>query len=716
MLALQKIAVAAVLTVAIGTGVAVADSSAMTEQTISLDGHAVGSRFDGIGVVDGGGATSVLLKDYPEPQRSQILDLVYRPKFGASVSALYLEIPGDGNSTQGSMPSHMHTRDDLNYQRGYMWWVAQEAKKRNQNLTLDGTAWSAPGWIGGNTATCFKGSHGDAAFWSPDTIDYYLKWLQGLRKVYGLEMDAIGCRNEKGVSYEFAEQMRAMLDRNGFEKVKLHAFDNWPHEWGLDFVKDMTTDSQLCKAVNIVSAHMISTSPEQKAVLAQKGKPYWNTEEHVYKEGFDCEIGIVKAFNENFIERGATKIVNWYGIAGLYPMQPYSKTPSMLLAWSPWSGHYVVREALWGYAHYGQFTQVGWRYLNHGCGKLLGGGSFVTMKSPDADYSIILETKSAKTMQQVRFQVSSDLQDKSLCVWFSDAKEQFVRRTDILPENGEFAITLQPDSIYSLSTTRGQQKGAFDNIPKVTPFPFPYHETFDEYSEPSQYGYLPHYTADIDGSFELVKRPDGKGQCLRQVVPVRPISWAPDWQPYTILGDDHWEDYEISADVYLNAGDSAGVMARVNEVGTGYGCIPKGYYLQLTHDGQCQLIVVRGKQDKKKTVGDAEQQAIIKAQNDDSAGGEAVLGVVQLANISHNQWHKLNLRCQGPVITGLVDGDLVLIATNMLYASGMAGLMAGADGKKFTTPYYDNLMIKGINAHAPKPTASLRGQLPIYRR
>jgi Glycosyl hydrolase family 59 len=92
-------------------------------QIAKLHGDAGGKRFDGIGAVDGGGATSVLLKDDPEPQRSQILDLVYKPRFGASVSALYVEIPGDGNSTQGSMPSHMHTRDDLNYRRGYAWWI-----------------------------------------------------------------------------------------------------------------------------------------------------------------------------------------------------------------------------------------------------------------------------------------------------------------------------------------------------------------------------------------------------------------------------------------------------------------------------------------------------------------------------------------------------------------------------------------------------------------
>src|ERR1700719_3224343 len=118
---------------------------AVTAQVVELKGDAGGKRLDGIGAVNGGGATSVLLKDYPEPHRSQILDLVYKPKFGASVSALLVEVPGDGNSTQGSMPSHMHTRDDLDYSRGYTWWILREAKKRNPNLSIDGSAWSAPG-------------------------------------------------------------------------------------------------------------------------------------------------------------------------------------------------------------------------------------------------------------------------------------------------------------------------------------------------------------------------------------------------------------------------------------------------------------------------------------------------------------------------------------------------------------------------------------------
>ena len=183
-------------------------SSAAEIREVRLDGAAGGKRFDGVGVVEGGGATGVLLKDYPEPQRSQILDLLFKPKFGASVGALYVEIPGDGNSTQGSIPSHSHARGDRDYKRGYMWWEMVEAKKRNPSLTLDGAAWSAPGWIG-SAGKVYAQSTGqdyrlDQPFYSEDMEAYYVDWLTGLRDVHGLSLDAIGPRNEKGASYDFA--------------------------------------------------------------------------------------------------------------------------------------------------------------------------------------------------------------------------------------------------------------------------------------------------------------------------------------------------------------------------------------------------------------------------------------------------------------------------------------------------------------------------------
>ena len=41
----------------------------------------------------------------------------------------------------------MHSRSDLNYKRGYEYWLMSEAKKRNPKVTTYGLSWVAPGWI-----------------------------------------------------------------------------------------------------------------------------------------------------------------------------------------------------------------------------------------------------------------------------------------------------------------------------------------------------------------------------------------------------------------------------------------------------------------------------------------------------------------------------------------------------------------------------------------
>ena len=659
-----------------------AAQAANPRQTVRIDNVNVGKTFDGIGAVNGGGATSVLLKDYPEPWRSQIMDMVFKPMWGASVSTMLAEIPGDGNSTQGSMPSHSHYRGDFNARRGYTWWILREASVRNPSITLDATAWSAPRWVGD--------------FWSQDMADYYVAWLKGLRYEHGLEMDAIGCHNEKGWDAGFAKSFRAAMDREGFPNVRLHGFDNWGDD-KMEFVSVMKEDAELADAIDIISAHTFSEihlTPESRALAESFGKPVWNSEEHIYLPGFDCLITIVKCFNENYIISGATKIVNWYDIAGVYPLEPYGIEPSMLIASEPWSGHYQVREALWAYAHYGQFTRLGWQYVNSGCLLLDGGGSMVTLRDPaTGDYSFIVETKNASGPQTLQLKLGGELKKNTLCCWYSNEDEQFVRARDLKVKGGTLTITLQPGTVYSFSTTSGQQKGTFDGIPGQTPFPIPYQDGFDAYGEPSQWGYLPHYTADIIGCYELAASPDGKGQCLRQTVGEHTLSWAPEWHHYCIIGDAEWEDYSVEADVWLTPGDEAGVMGRVCHVGTGYGVWAKGYYLKVDDRGHCSLMITRGKLDPKELIGDAEQQALILARTDIEVGGEYVLAEADIEDLSACSWHKLNLTFEGDTITGYVDGEAAVRAVDSRYGKGMAGLIAPLQEKRISTPYFDNLRI-----------------------
>ena len=85
--------------------------AAAQAQTITINGAGSGRVFDGVGAVSAGGSSRLLI-DYPEPQRSQILDFLFKPNYGASLQTLKVEVGGDENSGVGAEPTHMRSAGD----------------------------------------------------------------------------------------------------------------------------------------------------------------------------------------------------------------------------------------------------------------------------------------------------------------------------------------------------------------------------------------------------------------------------------------------------------------------------------------------------------------------------------------------------------------------------------------------------------------------------
>jgi len=629
---------------------------ARAAQTIAINGQGAGRTYDGVGAVSGGGATSVLLPDYVEPQRSQILDFLFKPSFGAGLQELYVEIGGDGNSTQGSELSHMHSRTDENYHRGYEWWLMKEARSRNPRVFLDPCAWSVPGWVGNGN------------FWSQDTADYLAKWLLGAKSVHGLDIDFVGCRNERGVNTNWVKTFRSTLDKNGLTNVKIHAFDNWqPDSW--DWTGQLSTDTQLNNAVYALGNHITCSSNPPPASVQALAKPLWDTEEHVYEHGFQCEIDIVKCFIENYIKGKITKTINWYMVTSYYEIEGFYDT-TMMLADQPWSGYYKINPALWAYAHMTQFVQPGWKFIDAATVRLTGGGAVASFVSPGgSDYSIVLETQGANAAQGLTFTLSGGLSTGKVSVWRSNSSQQFVKQADITPTNGSFTLSAEANSVYSMTTTTGQQKGTGPAPPAAARFPFPYHENYDHYPDLKKRGYRPYYHADIAGGFELADRPDGKGQCLRQVVSQPAQSWAQEGgtHPFTVLGDTGWTDFEVSVDVSVENTGWASVLGRVTNTGNGWNIGAKGYMLTLSNTGAWAF-----------TPGTAKGQA----------------------TLATGSWHNLKLVFQGNKITGSIDGTEVFSVTDGTYGKGCIGL--GSQTR--TTALFDNLIVKTVGAATPSPT------------
>ena len=110
--------------------VAPVDATATTPYYID-DSLGPGRVFDGIGGVSAGGSTA-LLPMYEESLRNQVLDLLFKPSFGASLQVLKVEIGSEAQATDGAEAAHQRDPwEEPNLDRGYEYWLMAEAKKRN---------------------------------------------------------------------------------------------------------------------------------------------------------------------------------------------------------------------------------------------------------------------------------------------------------------------------------------------------------------------------------------------------------------------------------------------------------------------------------------------------------------------------------------------------------------------------------------------------------
>ena len=230
---------------------------------ITIDSHSAGRTFEGIGAVSAG-ASSRLLIDYPEPQRSEILDYLFKPNCGASLQHLKVEVGGDINSTDGTEPSHMRTRNDLNLSRGYEWWLMKEAKKRNPDIVLDCLAWGAPAWIG------------DGKYYSQDMADYLVKFLKGAKSEHGLDISYVGIWNEKPHDSAWIKLLRKSLDNAGLKHVRIVATDETgSRNWAI--ASELGNDPELNAAIAAIGAHYPKYQSPPEALAS--GKPLWSSEQ-----------------------------------------------------------------------------------------------------------------------------------------------------------------------------------------------------------------------------------------------------------------------------------------------------------------------------------------------------------------------------------------------------------------------------------------------------
>ncbi|GAA3210558.1 ricin-type beta-trefoil lectin domain protein [Nonomuraea helvata] len=672
---LRSVTVVAVGSLLAATGLLTVTSGPTQAATaITINGGSGGKTFDGVGAVSGGGGNSRLLIDYPEPQRGQILDYLFKPGYGAALQILKVEMGGDTNSTSGAEPSHEHFRGDLNCNRGYEWWIMEQAKARNPNIKLAALPWGAPGWIGNGN------------FMSQDMIDYFVAWL-GCAKQHNLTMDYItAAQNEKRTDANWTISLRQALNNAGYSAVKIIFGDDYPGSWGP--ANAVASNATLRNSIAVLSGHYpcgylsAQTSCSVSSTATNTGVTLWDSEggSQDYNDGAKP---LARGINRGYIDGRMVAYLNWDLIAAITPNLPWA-TVGLILANQPWSGWYSVGKDSWALAHTTQFTAPGWRYLDSSSGYINGGrnnGSYVSLKSPNnSDYSTIIETMDATAAQQLDFTLAGGLSTGQVHVWATNLNSNnqadfFVHTADITPSGGRFSLTVQPGYIYSITTTTGQGRGTATS-PAQGSLNLPYSDNFDSYPAAG----LPRYLQDMQGAFEASACGGGRaGMCLRQSSPMAPITWKTLADPATYGGNLNWNNYTVSADALLEKSGYAQLEGRVGSTNLDPIGNYNGYFLRVTDGGAWSIL------------------------RNNTSGQLSTLRSGNVAALGTNRWHSLALGFSGSTITASIDGAVVGTASDSSFAAGQVGFGTGQG----VTAQFDNLSVVPGSGNPPGSTTTL---------
>lgn len=631
-------------------------SGVVKATSIVINGSRNGARFAGVGAISGGAGTSRLLIDYPEPQRTQILNYLFGPG-GADLQILKLEIGADTAESGGAEPSvEPNLGQPTDCQSGDDWWLAEQAVARNPKITLMGLQWAAPGWVG-------------SSIWTAADITYVIDWLK-CAKTHHLTISYIGGWDEHGFQKAWYESERSALNANGFRSVKIIAADSFPgptYDWQRTFkvAAAAAADRTFKAALSAIGVHDTCGGPtmgytcESTQTARRLGLPLWESELGALK-GSTAAANMARSINNGFIQAGITGFLYWPLTASTPPglLQP---NRSLVVADQPQNGNYAVQQIVWAIAQTTQFTQSGWLHVPGANGTIGATGNYVAYKSPNGkDWSLVAENTGNRLSQKlvpqtITVHLLGALKTSNISVWSTNLRSSnpatwFVRQRNVRVSHGTFSYVLRPGYIVSFTSTTGQSH-FLASPPASGHMTFPY--TANQDGSNQAWG-----LATLDGAFLYAPCLGGvSGQCIEQTATQVPVFFQVPRlgipTPYAVVGDPSWSHYTVSANVlFTTTAGSAGLISRFSDQAQDPAHF-NGYQFDLTEAGTWTLL------------------------SNAQKANATRLATGTVTGITTGTWHTLSLLAHGPTLTASIDGAVVTTQTVNIataYSSGLAGI------------------------------------------
>lgn len=684
-------------------------------KAVTVDGNTVntdeGTVWRGLGVVTGNNS-SRLLMDYKTQNPDaywEIMNLLFRPDYGAGLSHVKIEFGTDVNSSSGTEPCIMRSADEeADVTRGAGFMFAADALSINPDITVDLLRWGEPKWV----TDAFAESQ-EAGFEA--RYKWYKAAIDGAYDTYGMKFTHISADGNEPDKIDtdwiiyFADRLENETDeRYDYGTIKIVASDE-VGSWNI--AEEMMKNEDLRNAVDVLGEHYNTWASENARLLNKTyGKEIWYTEgvapAIISRLGVTSNGSGVNGTNGDLDV--CNRVINGYynGRMTMYEYQPavaayYSGAKyfpkSLINAQDPWSGYYEADSGIWTSAHFTHFIKNGWRFIDSAC---YGDGkenhsisdttnNYMTVTDTETgDYSIIICNDSEEQRNYTFTLENMKLADAPFTIWETRGPdegqaydENYFRNIGTfrpVETDGKYSYSVEVRP-YSIVTVTTLDKAADTSVYKCgyedTPLDINYSDDFEYSSEfLSARGNAPLYTTDQGGAFEVAEV-DGNKVLMQMITAEnKPTDWrlrgTP--SPITSLGDDRWTNYsaEIGFKFECDESDnyvSFGVRYLTAELDAW--SAENGYSLKVCPSGYFEL--------KKNT--DAVQMGNIE-------------------NFAASEWHTIKLTASGKHISAALDGtEIAAFDDEEGYAhSGRVSIGSG-----LYINIFDNLKISPVDGYKP---------------
>ncbi|MBD5116987.1 MAG: hypothetical protein HDT48_05715, partial [Ruminococcaceae bacterium] len=255
----------------------------MSYKNITIDGNTVnndeGTVFRGLGAVTGNNS-SRLLMDYKTQNPDaywEIMNLLFKPDYGAGLTHVKIEFGSDVNSSSGTEPSIMRSADEeADVTRGAGFMFAADALSINPDITVDLLRWGEPKWITDAFAESNEAGYEARYKWYKSAID-------GAYDTYGMKFTHISADMNETANVDtdwiiyFADRLNNETDeRYDYGEIKIVASDELG-SWKI--ADEMLSNEKLMESVDILAEHYNTWANDNvKKLNSEYGKEVWYTE------------------------------------------------------------------------------------------------------------------------------------------------------------------------------------------------------------------------------------------------------------------------------------------------------------------------------------------------------------------------------------------------------------------------------------------------------